>query len=59
MPSFVLATAQRSVLAEALKGQLNEGFLKIYTAAYADLIVSIPLPATCGFPAVWRPIYPP
>jgi hypothetical protein len=48
MASFVLATATRSALAEALKTELAGGSVKIYTAAYAALLVSIPLATPCG-----------
>jgi len=48
MASFVLATAERTNLANQIKADLNSGYLKIYTAAYAAVLVSIPLAATSG-----------
>ena len=48
MASFVLDTQERTALANQLKTDLNTGFVKIYTAAYAKLLVSIPLAAVCG-----------
>jgi hypothetical protein len=48
MASFVLATAERTNLANQIKTDLNGGYLKIYTAGYAQELVSIPLAATCG-----------
>ena len=48
MASFVLATAERSNLADQLKTDLNAGYLKLYTAGYATLLVSIPLANPCG-----------
>lgn len=48
MASFVLATATRTDLANQMKTDLNTGFIAIYTAAYALLLVTIPLAATCG-----------
>ena len=48
MASFVLATAERTALANQMKTDLNSGYLKIYTAGYAALIVSIPLANPCG-----------
>ena len=48
MASFVLATAERTNLANQIKTDLNSGYVKIYTAAYASLLVSITLAATCG-----------
>jgi hypothetical protein len=48
MASFILATAERTNLANQIKTDLNGGYLKIYTAAYATLLVTIPLAATSG-----------
>lgn len=48
MASFVLATATRTDLANQMKTDLNIGFLAIYTAAYAQLLVTIPLANPCG-----------
>jgi hypothetical protein len=48
MASFVLATAERTALADQMKTDLNGGYLKIYTAGYAALIVAIPLANPCG-----------
>ncbi len=48
MASFVLATTERTNLANTLKTDLAGGLLKLYTAAYATLLVSIPLAAIPG-----------
>jgi hypothetical protein len=48
MASFILATAERSNLADQLKTDLNAGYLKLYTAGYATLLVSLPLANPCG-----------
>ena len=48
MASFVLATSERTSLANALKTDLAGGSLKLYTAAYAALLVAIPLAAISG-----------